>query len=54
MFKTQKALADAIGASPQQVNNWKKRGVPPTMAKKIEEATEGKVSRKELAPDIFA
>lgn len=34
-----KALADAIGVTPQRLSNWKSRGVPPAMWLRIEKAT---------------
>lgn len=44
-------LAHQIGATPNQVNNWKSRGVPVEFCRAIESATSKKVTRKELCPD---
>jgi DNA-binding transcriptional regulator YdaS (Cro superfamily) len=52
----QKPLADIIGTTQSQVWYWlnrSKNGVPGEFAGKIEEATNGQVSRHDLRPDIF-
>ena len=46
-------LAGRIGASPQAVLNWRKRGIPAKRVLDIEKATEGRVSRHELRPDLY-
>lgn len=51
---TPSQLAEAIGASPQVVQNWRSRGrVPPERCTDIEHATGGEVTCHELRPDIF-
>lgn len=46
------ALAKRIGVGQSNVSNWKMRAsVPAEHCAAIEQATEGKVSRKELRPD---
>ena len=51
----QNALADAVGVSKAFVNQWIKgeRPVPPERCRAIEAATDGKVTRYDLRPDIF-
>jgi DNA-binding transcriptional regulator YdaS (Cro superfamily) len=52
----QSALARALGGSVKQAHvwYWKENGeVPPEHCIAIEIATEGKVSRYELRPDVF-
>jgi len=48
------ALARKLGLKPQVVSNWRTRGIPPERCAGIEAATDGKVTRRELRPDIFA
>lgn len=50
---TQAALARSLEVLPQHINNWKKRGVPADRCIAIEEATQGKVTRYDLRPDVF-
>lgn len=50
---SQTALANAIKASPQTVNNWFRRGkVPAEYCPAIEKATHGKVRCEELQPRV--
>lgn len=51
----QAALAKAIGAAPQHVWNWLNRDnrVPAEWVLPIEAATQGKVTRHQLRPDIY-
>lgn len=52
----QKPLADLVGTTQSQVWYWlsrSKRGVPGEFAAKIEDATNGQVTRHDLRPDIF-
>jgi DNA-binding transcriptional regulator YdaS (Cro superfamily) len=51
----QKGLADDLGVSPQQVNQWVlgKRPVPANRCLDIERATGGQVTRHDLRPDVF-
>lgn len=44
-------LADLIGVSVQVVSNWKERGIPIERCVAVENATGGKVTRRELRPD---
>lgn len=52
---SQSALAASIGVSPSFVNQLVNglRPVPPKLCRRIEVATAGKVTRKQLRPDIF-
>jgi DNA-binding transcriptional regulator YdaS (Cro superfamily) len=47
-------LAEAIGQSTQTVSNWRSRGVPVVHCAAIEQATGGKVTRRDLRPDDWA
>lgn len=51
----QKGLADAIGVTPQQVNQWVTgdRPVPAKHCIAIEAAAGGAVTRHDLRPDVF-
>lgn len=51
----QARLAEAINVSPVLIHQWAsgKRSVPAIRCKQIEFATNGKVKRHELRPDIF-
>jgi DNA-binding transcriptional regulator YdaS (Cro superfamily) len=50
----QTALAKAIGKEQGHIWFWLKRAqkIPPTIAIKIEQATDGKVSRDRLCPEL--
>lgn len=52
---SQAALAKKLGVTPQHVWNWLNRDekVPAEQAIPIETATEGKVSRHDLRPDLY-
>lgn len=50
---SQAALARKLGIKPQVINNWTRRGVPIERCASIERATDGKVKRSDLRPDIF-
>lgn len=52
-FGNQSALARAIGVTPQMVTNWKDRGIPAEQAVKIEHATSGAITVRELRPDLY-
>lgn len=47
-------LAVAIGQSVQTVSNWRRRGVPLEHCSAIEQATGGKVTRRDLRPADWA
>ncbi|MGH8651516.1 MAG: transcriptional regulator, partial [Gammaproteobacteria bacterium] len=54
LLGSQAALARRIGIRPQAVQQWTAAGrVPPDRCLAVEHATEGKVSRYELRPDVF-
>lgn len=44
-------LAAAIGQTAQTVSNWRARGVPVVHCAAIEQATAGRVTRRDLRPD---
>lgn len=51
---SQSALARAIGVTPQAVQGWCASGkIPAVRVLDIERATEGKVTRHELRPDLY-
>lgn len=53
-FGSQEKLAAAIGCSQQQISYLlKAKSISADMAKKIHDATKGKVSKHVLRPDIF-
>lgn len=55
-FGSQAKLAEAMGCSQQQIAyllNKETRKISAEMAKAVDEATGGTVSRHELRPDIF-
>lgn len=53
-FGSQEKLAVAIGCSQQQISYlMKAKSISADMAKKIHDATSGKVSKHILRPDIF-
>ena len=53
-FGSKKKLAHAVGTSNQNVNNWKKKGYVPTKwAIQIEKASNGKITREQIRPDIY-
>lgn len=49
-------LAKAVGVNPSFVSQWLNgtRPVPATRCRAIEIATDGKVTREDLRPDVFA
>lgn len=54
LFGSQKKLADVIGFSQDAIKEARQRGRPtPHMAKNIELATKGQVTRLMLVPDVF-
>ncbi|MAY41705.1 MULTISPECIES: helix-turn-helix domain-containing protein [unclassified Neptuniibacter] len=51
---SQTALAEELGVTPQAVQQWEASGtVPVKRVIEIEKATNGKVSRQKLRPDIY-
>jgi DNA-binding transcriptional regulator YdaS (Cro superfamily) len=51
---SQSALARAIGVSPQAVQQWLEANrVPAERVLAVESATDGKVTRHDLRPDVF-
>jgi DNA-binding transcriptional regulator YdaS (Cro superfamily) len=46
------SFAKLIGAKPQQVSNWRVRGVPVEQCIAIERATKGAVRCEDLRPDV--
>lgn len=53
IYGSQKELAIYLGVVPMAITQWKQRGVPPERCIDIETATDGKVTRYDLRPDIF-
>lgn len=52
---TQKQIAERIGVTPGSVSQWINRGsVPAERCAAVEQATDGKVKKSDLRPDIFA
>ena len=49
----QARLAKALDVEPMAVSHWKRRGIPTDRCADIERATDGKVTRAELKPEIF-
>ena len=54
-FKTQQQIAAAIGITQGAVSKWERglANISAENAAKIEKATGGEITRKELRPDIF-
>jgi len=50
---SQAELARLVGVRPQQIGKWLKNDVPPRRVLLVEAATEGRVMRHELRPDIY-
>lgn len=46
-------LAKACGVSPQAVHKWRVNGVPSERVLSIESATDRKVRRGDLRPDLY-
>lgn len=53
--KSHKALADELGVTPGAVSHWVtgKRRVSTKHVRDIERATNGRVTRHDLRPDVF-
>lgn len=52
-FPSQAAFAKALGVTPMAVSQWKARRIPPERCRDIERVTNGKVTRRDLRPDLF-
>jgi DNA-binding transcriptional regulator YdaS (Cro superfamily) len=52
-FGSLKGFARALGVTSTSVYRWQKEGFPLGKLKKIEEITEGKLTRQMLRPDLF-
>ena len=52
-FGSQAALASVLHVTPMAVTHWKRRGVPPRKAVRIEYLTGGRITRQELCPELF-
>lgn len=53
LLGTQQKLAEACGVKQQSVNKWLKGGgISAVLAKKIEDATQGKVTMREVAEGV--
>lgn len=46
-------LASRLGVRPQNVNNWRKRGVPATQCVRVADAVGQAVTAHDLRPDVF-
>lgn len=54
MFGSETKLASAIGFAQPSINDAKRKGrVGPLMALAIDKATEGRISKHELRPDLW-
>lgn len=55
-FGNQNKTASALGVDQSAVSGWvrNKHGMSPTVAIKAEKITNGKFSRKDLCPSVFA
>lgn len=47
------ALARACGTYPQQVQHWRRNGVPSTHVVRLCQVSDGEVKPHDLRPDIF-
>jgi DNA-binding transcriptional regulator YdaS (Cro superfamily) len=53
-FKTQRSLAFQLNVTPQAVNQWfREKRIPLKRAVEIEKLTEGRLSMRDIRPDIF-
>jgi DNA-binding transcriptional regulator YdaS (Cro superfamily) len=52
-FRTQAAIAKALGLERMTISNWKKRGIPLQRAVDIERVTKGKLKAKKIVPEKF-
>ena len=52
---SQRDFADLVGVTQSMVSQWvcKRRPISPMKAIKIEQATKGKIRRRDLLPEIF-
>jgi DNA-binding transcriptional regulator YdaS (Cro superfamily) len=47
------ALARACGTYPQQVQHWRRNGVPPIHVVKLCKISDGEIKPHDVRPDIF-
>lgn len=52
-FGTQQKLAAALGVKQQYISYWLRNRVPAEWCRKIEDVTDGAVTRADLRPDLF-
>lgn len=53
-FPSKAAMARAIGVSPMAVRQWERRErIPLEHAVRIEQITDGAVTKEQLRPDVF-
>jgi|TARA_R100000541_G_scaffold53411_1_gene61464 hypothetical protein len=52
-FGNQKKLADFLDVKHGHIYYWLKNGIPPRVAIKIEEKTDGLFNRRLLCPEFF-
>jgi DNA-binding transcriptional regulator YdaS (Cro superfamily) len=52
-FGSLKGFAKALGVTSTSVYRWQREGFPLGKLKKIEQITEGKLTREMLRPDLF-
>ena len=52
-YGTQQKLARALGCNHQNIQYWRRSGIPIKVAIRIETVTEGKFTRQMLCPEFF-
>lgn len=52
-FESLKNLADILGLTPNAVILWGQKKVPIKYVKKLEEISEGRLTKEMLRPDLF-
>ncbi len=53
LFRSRAALARRVGVTGEAVRKWERKGVPVGRVLAIEAATDHRVSRHELHPDLY-